>query len=257
MKLIQINGWLGRLNGPLARFIEEESPDIVCLQETFAPGTKVLPSFKDQYGYIDELIEFGGFKDLFFAPSWAFELGGETIETGLTILSKYKLSDKKHFHTSGEYAVRTLANYPAEGAMNARVFQSCTAKLPNAGLYVANHQGYLAGTHARGNETSAEMMKKVRDALAGLPHPLIFCGDLNVGPNTPTLDVLNDLNLRNLTLESGVKTTLSSAHRAPTQDRSSVICDYIFVSKDIKVSKFSVSEEIVSDHKALILEFEI
>jgi endonuclease/exonuclease/phosphatase family metal-dependent hydrolase len=36
-----------------------------------------------------------------------------------------------------------------------------------------------------------------------------------------------------------------------------VVCDYIFVNDFVKVRNFKVSNELVSDHKALILEFDI
>ncbi len=87
--------------------------------------------------------------------------------------------------------------------------------------------------------------------------PLIFCGDLNVKPSSPSLKPLNSLGLRNLTTEHHVSTTLSAVHRAPEADRLSVAVDYIFVSPEIKVQNFQVSEELLSDHKALILEFEV
>jgi endonuclease/exonuclease/phosphatase family metal-dependent hydrolase len=48
---------------------------------------------------------------------------------------------------------------------------------------------------------------------------------------------------------------LSSVHRADI--RNKVACDYVFTSTDIKIINFGVSDTLVSDHKALILEFEI
>ncbi len=256
VKLIQVNGWCGRLNGPLSRFIHHQEPDIICIQEAFAPNTTALVgAFSDQYGYIDEIINVGEFPYNFFAPAWGFEMVGKTIEFGNVILSKFPISDQQSFHTFNRYHVRGKLE---DVLKNARIWQACTITLPNSKkLSVANHQAYLSGANPLGDNVSVKAMKKVRDGLAALPHPLIFCGDLNVSPKSPALQVLNELGLKNLTVEHGVQTTLSSAHRASQQDRESVICDYIFVSEDVQVQHFTVSDDAVSDHKALVLEFDM
>jgi endonuclease/exonuclease/phosphatase family metal-dependent hydrolase len=254
MKIIQINGWLGRLNGPLARFIAKESPDIICLQEALRPNGNDLPPLSDQYRYVDEIQATAKMTELFFTPAWGFKMAGITIDVGLAILSKFNLSDKQQFHVSNSYFVAEITQ---DYQRNTRVFQSASVQCGDRKISVANHQGYLAGEHASGDEVSAKLMEKVNRALSSLPHPLIFCGDLNVGPDTPTMAVLNSLGLRNLVAETETKTTLSSMHRAPEPDRLSVVCDYILISPDVKAKNFVVSEEIVSDHKALILEFDI
>lgn len=255
MKIIQINGWLGRLNAPLVRFIEKESPEIVCLQEAFRPMDKDLPTFHDQYGFVDEIQQKAGIPNLYFAPAWGFEMAGIVMDVGNAILSKLPLLDEHELHVNNNYYVAKSAS---DYQRNTRVFQSASIQVDNyRKITIANHQGYLAGAHASGDTVSVSMMEKVSKALSTLPRPLIFCGDLNVGPNTPTIAALHSSGLRNLTVESNVKTTLSPVHRAPEPDRSSVVCDYILVSSDISVEKFYVSDEVVSDHKALILDFNI
>lgn len=254
MKLIQVNGWLGRLNGPLVRFIKAESPDIVCLQEALRPIGEDLPTFHDQYGYVKEIQAAADLPNLFFSPAWGFEMSGTTIDVGLAMMSKSGLIEKQHFHVNNSYYV---AKQVSDYRRNTRAFQSASIRLGNSKLTLANYQGYLAGRHARGDEVSESLMKKVSDALSVLPRPLVFCGDLNVNPDTPTIAALNDLGLRNLITEAGIKSTLSRAHRAPLEDQDNVACDYIFVSQDIRVKNFQASDELVSDHKALVMEFDV
>lgn len=254
MKIIQINGWLGRLNAPLARFISEQQADFVCLQEVFAPKTSGMEVFIDQYTFTDELIQQGNFTHNFFVSAWGFEMGGETIDVGNIILSKYPLSQQISFHTHGKYHIKSTTH----AIRNTRVWQTCQAALPNGKtLTVSNYQGYLTGASPLGDEVTIQTLEKVREALARLPQPLIFCGDLNITPQSKPIRVLDQLGLTNLTKDYKVQTTLSAAHRAPENDRNSVPCDYIFVSKDVQVNDFRVSEELISDHKALILEFNI
>jgi len=255
MKIIQLNGWCGRLNGPLSEFIKDEQPDILCMQETFAPHPTIPRTFQDQYCFVDETITAGGFGYNFFAPVWGLEMAGSLIDVGNIILSKYPLSAQATSHTYNHYYIKKSSQ---DSLPNTRAWQACQVELPNGKqLSVANYQGYLTPEGSMGDEITIKTMQKVRDGLSLLPKPLIFCGDLNVNPKSPALKVLDSLGLINLTIRERVKTTLSPVHRAPLAARNSVACDYIFVSEDIQVNKFQVSDTIVSDHKALILEFDI
>lgn len=254
MKLIQINAWCGRLNGPLAELIAEEQPDLVCMQEAFAPKSRVLEVFKDQYGFTDEIIEKGAFGHQFFARTWSFSIGEATIDVGNLILSKLPVGETQSFYTHGKYHTKTTD----KAIRNTRVWQACAVELSTGQqLSLSNYQGYLTGSDPTGDETSVQTLEAVRDALAKLSHPLIFCGDLNVKISSEPIKVLDSLGLTSLTAQHKVATTLSDVHRAPKQDRESVACDYIYVSPDIQVTRFEVSDRIVSDHKALILEFDI
>lgn len=255
MKVLNVNGWLGRLNSPLSRLISKEGPEIACIQEAFAPGTKSLFNFSDQYQYIDELIAVGQFRHLFFSPSWGFEMGGEVIQVGNIILSKFPLLNKGSFNAYGEY---TIKNSDDDQRTNIRVLQTCQVKLPKKHqLSLANYQGYLPAADPIGDEITVSTIKKTSQKLKLLSWPLIFCADLNISKSSPAFDPISELGLRNLIDENNVKSTLSQAHRASAADRDSVACDFIFVSNDIEVKSFSVSEELVSDHKALILEFDL
>lgn len=254
MKIIQINAWCGRLSGPLTRFLKAEHPDIICMQEAFDPAAKFFEIFKDQYDFVNEIIGATGLEHQFFTPDWGFEMAGSKIDLGNIILSKFPLSNFQAFHTYGKYHMRSVTNAIA----NTRVWHACTATLPEGrSLQLANYQGYVAGMDSNGDKTTAKTLKKVREGLEKLEGPLIFCADLNINPDAPALRVLDELGLRNLTVEHNIPTTLSSMHRAPERDRLSVACDYIFVSNGVKVKDFHISDELISDHKALVLEFDI
>ncbi len=256
MKLIQINGWLGRLNGPLERFLLDQKPDFICIQEAFDPESNA-PTFKDQFMYVSEIIKQGNFEHYSFAPAWGFEMIGTKIDTGNIIISKYPLSDLIKIHTNNNYNFRKEIS---NSQPNTRVWQACTAEIGNGKkLSISTHQGYLPRLHheKEDNDITVASMQKAVEGLNKLEHPIIFCGDLNSHPATPPIKLVEDTGLINLTTKFGVKTTLSPAHRAPKHERGSVVCDFVFVSNDIKVEKFSVSEEVVSDHKALILEFSL
>lgn len=255
MRVICVNGWLGRLNSPLANFVKQEKPDIVCLQEAFAPKTKSPYNFHDQYAYIDELIKVGSFKYWLFSPSWAFEMGGAIIQVGNIILSKHPLLHSTELHAYGKYSIKDSDD---NQRTNIRVLQTCRVELPgDKKLSLANYQGYLPGADPIGNEISVSTIQKVAGSVRQLLTPLIFCADLNITKESPAFGPIKQLNLRNLIDENNIKTTLSPVHRAPKKDRDSVACDFIFISADVKVNNFQVPETIVSDHKPMILDFDI
>ncbi len=75
-----------------------------------------------------------------------------------------------------------------------------------------------------------------------------MCGDLNLSPDSPSLKALND-QLANLSVTHGLERTYNQFSSVDT------VCDYIFVNDQVKVDDFRMSEAVISDHKALILEF--
>ena len=254
MKIIQLNAWLGRVNGPLVRFLQQESADIVCLQEAYMPNKNMLSAFADQYNFLDQIRATGLYPYEHFAKNWAVPVGGALMQEGDMILSKYPISCAQQQHISGHYHERHTA---ADTIANTRVWQACQIAINGKQLSVANHQAYITGTDSMGDATTATKMEKVAQLINTLPRPLIFCGDLNINPKSPALKMLDQCGLRNLTVEHKLPTTLSSLHRAPLPDRNQVACDYILTSPDIVVKSFYASDELVSDHKALILNFEL
>lgn len=256
MKIIQLNAWLGRLSGPLARFIAEEQPDIICLQEVFQnkyPDKHLVLS--DQFGFYEELKQASGLKYDFFAPNWGFKLAGTVLDEGNAIISRFPISQEVAEHTHGEYY--TLDENTAY-RKNTRVYQTCQLELPDGNkLSLLNYQGYLDGPHDTGTEMTVQTMRKIYDAAEKLPSPKMLAGDFNAWPESPPIKLMNDLGLENLTVSHKLSRTLSEAHRAPESDRARAVCDYIFTTPEIKVKSFKASEKIVSDHLALILEFDI
>jgi endonuclease/exonuclease/phosphatase family metal-dependent hydrolase len=255
MKIIQLNAWLGRLNGPLARFIEAEKPDIICMQEVIKPVDANAQFMDDQFGFLEEVKQAGKFEYEIFAPNWGFVFGGVILDEGSAILSHFPISNDQNKHTNGEYYV---CDNNTSYRKNTRNYQTCSVELPNGQkISLVNYQGYLDGPKETGTEMTISTLQKVSDAAGKLPRPLILCGDFNAWPSSPALRVFDSLQLTNHTIEHNITGTLSSAHRAPDNDRALATCDYILTSPEIIINNFKVSDVIVSDHKALILEFNL
>lgn len=243
MKLIQVNIWCGKLGYPLIDFLNEEQPDIVCMQEVSNLPGHAGPLFTT----LDEIMAKTNFTHVASAPVFAYRFMKRMYHFGNAIVSNLPFQDTNVIFTKGSY----LEDFDiTEDDINIRNFQDVSIKIGKKTLHILNHHGHFVGDSKYGNAETLRQMKILADHIGGLYEPTILCGDFNLAPNSPSIALIND-RLTNLPIKYGVSNTYSQLHAF------NIVCDYIFVSKDIKVQDFKVSEKLVSDHKALILEFEL
>jgi endonuclease/exonuclease/phosphatase (EEP) superfamily protein YafD len=79
---------------------------------------------------------------------------------------------------------------------------------------------------------------------------VILCGDFNLAPESESIKQYDSI-LQNLSAAHSLETTRSLL----TYKKE--VCDYIFVNDKIEVKDFSMDQTIISDHNALILDFEV
>jgi len=249
MKLIQLNLWQGRLLLNTLELMKQEQPDILCLQE-------VTSSEVEGSGFLDTnslqtLLKELDLPNYFFSPRFSYQFMHTKALYGNCVLSRYPISNQETRFTHGEFTEDIVLNKNNHSMSNA---QFAVIKTGEMDLNVINHHGYYQPNPV-GNQTTAESLQKLADWVAELSGPVILAGDLNIWPKSPALKSIDALGLNNLTREHAIRSTLSQVHGAPIKDE--IACDYIFTSRDIEVTDFHVSEKLVSDHKALILEFEL
>lgn len=246
MKLLQLNIWQGRLMPQILKLVETVQPDILCLQEVFSSPRQVdMPD--NMFSSFEALLTATGFAHSYFSPVFGVEITDTKAEFGNAIISRFPLQNLRTVFTEGSYLPSINAdNYVG----NTRNLQLAEAVLPGGILTLANHHAHWEKIPL-GLEVSVEKMKAVAQTISELPRPLILSGDMNVVAESATMQVFNGM-LRNLTAENQTKTTLSQLGKA-----SDVACDHILVSQNVQVTSFKVADDLVSDHKALLLEFEI
>lgn len=242
MKLINLNLWSGRLDSQIDQFLAKEIPDILCLQEVIdrrEVGTELFLSLKD----VERILRAG---NIWFSPVFNFQLGSEKVDFGNAILSKSKFIHSHTFFTHKKY--RPNFNWKSKIA-NIRNLQHVTIKQKEGDkLHILNYHGYHVAEHKNGNDITLKHCQTIAEYISKLQGEVILSGDFNLVPQSQSIKVLNKI-LTNLPATFHLTTTRTVlTHKKD-------VCDYIFVSKGIKVKSFRASEEIVSDHKALILEF--
>lgn len=245
MKLIQLNCWCGRIISPLARFLEQEKPDILCLQEavTLEGGDSVV------FLTTDEIQKIINAKSIFISPVFSFGYMKRRANFGNCIISKRPIIKSETIFTADNFMENL--DFAETEESNMRNLQHAVVELGNGKkLNLLNHHGYHIPDHKNGNDETIRQCKIIADYAASLEGPVILTGDFNLAPSSKSIKQI-DAVLDNLTTKNNLKSTRTSL----THKTEAV--DYIFVNKYINVKEFRAADEPVSDHKALILEFDI
>jgi len=249
MKTIQVNTWQGRITEPLLNLIKTEAPDLVFTQEVFSYPVPVKPGSPwKQFSLLEQIASQGHFEHVFFSLSGYLTLFGQKLSYGNAILSKYKIENAStHYTGDGPVSFEDPNVYDNNAGRN---FQHVVVNIGQTKLNLINHHGHWVN-QPQGDEVSVERLIKVADYAAKLDGPIIIGGDFNLSPNSPAVQALQQkLKLHDLVAEARPATTLSAAHYV----KHNIVCDYLLVSPSLKTGRIEVSDQIVSDHKAVIAE---
>ena len=246
MKLLQLNVWMGRLARQIVPLIEREQPDIITAQEVFdADGEIVFPD--NTFDIAEQIRRAGGYDYVYFSPTWDMQVSGQTVQFGNATFSKFPIIRSETVFTSGE----AMHDMTADSyVMNTRNAQFVTLQVGDSTILIVNHHGYWEA-NPTGSEASVAAMQHVIDKLRTFgTMPIVIAGDMNINPNTAGMRLFDGL-AEDLTATYNIPSTLSVLGKA--QD---VACDHILVNSLVRVSDFHVFDDLVSDHKALMLEFD-
>ena len=243
MKLIQLNAWGGRLENQLKDFLHSERADILCLQEaiSFDGGAGMFMT-------IEDIARISGLDNLAIGPKFSFNYMDGTAIFSNCILAGYPIKKSEVIFTGLSHIENfTFNKYPH---VDSRNFVHAILEIDHKLVNIVTHHGHHIPEHKNGNEQTMKQMAMLGEYIDKLSGPVILTGDFNLAPHSESLEQINQ-RLNNLAIEHRLKTTRTSlTHKTE-------VCDYIFVNDKVKVNSFHASSEIVSDHRALILDFEL
>jgi endonuclease/exonuclease/phosphatase family metal-dependent hydrolase len=243
MKLIQANIWGGKLLPSILRLLQEQQPDFIHMQEVFS-----TPSGETMWFNVLEEIQAQETAHTFFSPLWDHLFGKHRNYWGNAIISKLPFKSTYDEFTHLDY--RKDFEFD-DHDYNIRKFQHAVIDLsPGKHINLVNYHGYHISGTKTGNELTVQHCQRIADYIKALKGPVILSGDFNLAPDSASLKPLNNA-LINLCDKHAVETTRNSLAKSMTT------VDYIWVSKDIKVNHFEVLPNMVSDHAALLLDFDI
>lgn len=243
MKILQLNIWAGKLDKNIVQLLSREDADVLCLQEV------VSVEGGSSYFFLDlhELLVAGGYEYFYFTPSWSGKYMRREAHWGNCIVSRTPFIETSSFYTYKEnvHDFDFLENTDYNAG---RSLQHAVVEHENGPLHVLNHHGHHVDHHKDGDEETLRQCGLIADYVQGLEGRIVLCGDFNLVPESASIELLNGL-LVDHVKEQGIEST-----RTPLTYKTEA-CDYIFTSPDIRVTNFQVLDDIVSDHKALIVEF--
>lgn len=245
MKLIQLNVWEGRIGSHLIKFLASQKADILMLQEVVSS-----PEASTPFDFLQKLEKSIKPASICFCPVYDFTVNQHRVYWGTAIVAQ---SDMKAVYDEfTHYSYRQDFDFDYTGdAYNIRRFQHDTLTLPTGKeINLLTYHGYHDHTSKQGNPLTDQHCQRLADYIATLEGPVILSGDFNLAPDSPSLKPLNAL-LRNLCIENKIETTRNVLAKSMTT------VDYIWVSDDITVNRFDVLPDLVSDHAALLLDFEV
>jgi endonuclease/exonuclease/phosphatase family metal-dependent hydrolase len=243
MKLIQLNAWGGRIDSILRGFLKEETPDIFCGQEiiSYPQGDSLL------FLTAEEMTEAAGTKYSAFGATASIPYMQGNAEFGNIIASKVPINRSEVVFTNLEFVKDfNFEDYD----YNIRNFVHAVIEVNSKKLNILTHHGHHVRDHKNGTEETDRQMNTILEYIKQLDGPVILTGDFNLQPESSSLQGLNSL-LVNLSDKYKLKTTRNEL------TSKSEVCDYIFASNDIVVKDFYAHKKVVSDHQALVLEFEV
>ena len=241
MRILQLNVWTGRIKGALLDFLRNNDFDVICIQEAAWSNSK-QKELENFFATVDQIKEASGLRYESRSSNWGMRIFTEDniMEQGNVILCKSEIVEDRNELVHNEYHVIEDVQDFYEHAYTLQI-----AKL-KSGVIIVNHHGYWKPT-PMGDEVTVKVMQKVADIIKELTGPIIMCGDLNIIHEAPAMRELDFL--RDLTFEYGIDNTLSGL-----KFNGKVACDHILVNDAVRVKRFRVLDDIVSDHKALVAE---
>lgn len=241
MKILQLNAWMGKIEGNLRRFLEEHDFDVICMQEVFTSdyhGEHLSRLCLD----LSQIQKASRLPYAFFSPHWSFDLANGDCTRGNLILSRTPAN-----HVDTEFINREYREHVTLDAVFSNTVTIQIVQLAN-GFTIVNHHGFWRPDPIGDSET-IRAFTKVANIIRRLEGPLIMCGDFNIIHTSPAMRPLDFL--RDLTYEYGITNTLSGLGY-----NGEVACDHILVNDKVTVKNFSVLSDLVSDHLPLVANIE-
>lgn len=227
LKVLSWNIWTDGYFGQVADFLKVSRADIIGLQEVLPDDPK-----RDIVGFLEKL----GYQHVFVPVEKTFS--DKTRNDGPAIFSKYRI---------GKTETYILSKKNRRAAVNADIL------VENETLHVFST--HLVHTH---QQPSKEQDEQGLNLLKVLPaNHAIVMGDFNATPESSVIKYMRKVL---------IDTDPSSLPTWSVYPQGCEVCnpqevntklDYIFTSKDVKISSFKVEQSKASDHLPISVTVEI
>ncbi len=242
MKVLFLNCWQGKHESRLLQYISEQARDteIFCLQEV-TPDlqqnlSKILRNYQVDYRFIK-------------------------VSNNFTQYYGQSVFVKKNIYIEKMEVIEIFKNRKPNYGFLQVIDLLYKGKMISVGnLHGRSQPGHKLDTKTRLNQS--KIILETFNKIQGLK---IFGGDFNLEPKTKSIKMITDCGYLDLIKKYNIKTTRNELAWKSSKENGSkgivkyykkqYFADYCFVSHDVKVKSFIVTDHYVSDHLPLVLEF--
>ncbi|MXV51781.1 endonuclease/exonuclease/phosphatase [Pedobacter sp. HMF7647] len=231
----------------ILQIIQEEKPDVLCIQEFFARP-------KGKYQFKKLVREAMGADYFYFFKS----TGNDFEESGLAIFSKYPIAGSGHITFpetyKGNEAIYANIKYKNRLVRFYSVHLQSINFQPEDYKYldeVKEIKANVKSSRRIGSRLKQAFIKRsmqvkvLKEHASGWNEPYLFCGDFNDTPNSYAVNYLaDDMNNAFQKKGSGPGITYNG-------DFPNFQIDFILASKDLNVESYQVIKKKLSDHYAV------
>ncbi len=265
MKIMCLNGWGGKLHEELLPYIENNAPDVLCLQEvvhspasdkdwlTYRDGDHILPQranfFRDVSNALPEHVAV-------FCPAAQGVLWDEEqsvpsqwglatfVHRTFPIISQVQGFVHKGFSPVG------YGDHPrSRSAHGVRVYDY-EADRPVSVTHMHGLRDLNGKMDTPERAAQARKLLDLSHAVSEAGDLSVICGDFNVEPDSETLQILADAGYSELVIGRGFTSTRNSQYKKPGK-----FADYMLINREDVIKDFDVvCNPEVSDHCPLVLD---
>ena len=257
MSLITLNIWGGKLLELLLEFVKTQAKntDIFCFQEMSSFASDVPPVYSiyrtdTMTDFTNALPEFQVYFDPFQEINRSNEpnIGQGNFSLGNAIFIR---KDIKVNHNGYIFIHRHKNAWTGDPEPLPRNLQHIHISNSSKNYTIANFHGLRIRDYGKGDHPSRlEQSKNIIEFIKTVSGKKVLVGDMNLNPDTESMKILEQ-GMINLIKEHGATSTRSRFYEKPGK-----FADYILASPDVRVKKFTVMQNEVSDHLPLLLEFD-
>lgn len=241
MKLVTLNIWGGHVRNPLLKFIHDNRHiDIFCLQEVYYNAHRKISVTEKELS----LNIFSDLQKLLPDHHAIFKPAVENVY-GVAMLIRNTID----IIGEGEINIHQKQHYPGIGTNHDRNLQWVECTMNNRMYSILNVHGLWNGQGKKDTPERINQSERIRKFMDTINTPKILCGDFNLRPDTESIKIL-ERGMDNLIVSHHVRST-----RTRFYTKEEKFADYILTSPEIRVNKFTVMKDEVSDHAPLFLDF--
>lgn len=261
MKLISLNTWGGRVFEPLINFIKDQSSttDVFSLQEIFDTTSNVTQHKTIRTNLLDEIKKvLTDFQVFYFKTLIGYDDEVNKVPFDLThgpaIFINKNVKIDFHPENFFIYRPKSLEQLKSDFSNLATPLQCVSFHINGKRFLIFNFHGTPFPANKLDTQDRLEQARKVREIMDTKSGAKIIVGDFNLLPETKSLKIISE-GMRNLIAQFNIVRTRSNLSPFFGKEGFQKFADYTFVTNDVDVKKFEVSEVKISDHLPMVLEF--